>query len=111
MAFLAHISADGVIQEFSVPGVENIGSITEGSGGDLWFEGEMINREAPILLRMTRGGSVSAFSVVGRYDGVQAMTTAPDGALWFVELDSPPFSSPPPSPGQSAETFIDTINP
>jgi hypothetical protein len=111
VAFLAHISAGGVVQEFSVPGIDFISSITGGSDGNRWFEAYPINREVPILLRMARDGSFAAFSVVGPYGGVQALTTASDGIPWFVELETPPFSSPPPAPGQSAEALIDTIKP
>ena len=76
-------NAVATIQEFSLPGTDNLfpAEITMGGDGNLWFT-EDYN---PAITRITPSGQVTAFTVPTYR--VEALTTGPDGAIWFTTYE------------------------
>jgi virginiamycin B lyase len=85
------VSSSGTMQEFDLPGDgdwfgTNIGPITAGPDGALWFFGED-GAGASFIGRMTTGGAFTAYRLPDQNMRVMDITTGPDGALWFTEVN------------------------
>ena len=57
--------------------------ITGGGDGALWFTEGAANK----LARLTTGGTLTEFDVPSQGSAPAALTVAPDGSLWFLELN------------------------
>jgi virginiamycin B lyase len=85
------VSSSGTIQEFDLPGDgnwagTNVGPITAGPDGALWFGAED-GVNASFIGRMTTGGAFTAYRLPNQNMQVTDITTGPDGALWFTEIN------------------------
>ena len=89
------MTLSGVVTEFTVPGPTSgyeLGAITSGPDGNLWFADRVwsdyyIGLVPSYIGRITTSGSIAEFPVSGALLPTPgAITTGPDGSLWFIEL-------------------------
>jgi virginiamycin B lyase len=97
---VGRITPAGQLTEFTIPGpsgvASNIGAITAGPGGDLWFMHD------GILARISPTGALTDHVAEV---GDAGLAAGPDGNLWAAG------SVVDPQTGQSVSSFIDRISP
>jgi len=112
-ASVGRITTAGVISEFPLPATNNdVSGLTDGPDGNLWFSASTSNgfgSSAPssFIGRITPAGVISEFGLPSIYSSASALTTGPDGNLWFSnQPDSllAPFKLPPAAIGRITPT-------
>jgi streptogramin lyase len=118
---IGRMTPSGVVTEFTVPGPASgyeLGAITTGPDGNLWFADRVWSDyyagQVPSYIgRITTSGSIAEFPVSSALLPTPgAITTGPDGNLWFIELGTgiarlTPSSNPAPM-GTAAFLKTDT---
>jgi hypothetical protein len=97
---IGRITPTGAIREFLLPTVQGApmlpGWITAGRDGNLWFTGIIAMERTlahprrrplatPVLGRITPTGRISEFPLPTVKNGLDKITTGPDGNLWAAE--------------------------
>lgn len=76
---IGHISATGVVREFSAP-ADGVNNLTVGPDGNLWFTGST----ADVIWRMDQRGTITQFTVGNEAYGPFDITVGSDRNLWFT---------------------------
>ena len=79
------------VVHYPVPTTSQLGGITAGPDGALWFTETLPSPGGTIptgkIGRVTTAGTITEYSIPDmKYFGAVSITTGPDGALWFTEL-------------------------
>src|SRR5262249_8388151 len=92
---IGRMTLAGVVTEFNVPGPASgyeLGAIASGPDGNLWFADRVwsdyyAGAVPSYIGRITTSGSIAEFPVISALLPTPgAITTGPDGNLWFIEL-------------------------
>ena len=82
---ISDVSAIGEIQQFDLPATcSQIGAMTAGPDGALWFGGSDANF-SPMIGTMTLAGAFTGYDLPDPNMAVSGIASGPDGALWFTE--------------------------
>ena len=79
-AQIGNITTAGVLTLYPVTTESFLNMITVGSDGALWA----IGYASDVMFRITTAGAISQFTLPNPGGGPSALTSGPDGALWFV---------------------------